>query len=265
MIEEIKYQYGGRGIPFTEKEKLIAIDFENDLKNKFEKYKKPLDKMLMKTDELGNDIPDRDFFGIRSVTRLTRENLILQVRSGLGFEKDFPYFFRTVILKEKYEVEPFLHDWYIFANVNSPKDDFGFDASFWDYLQNLFCEIVIPDIENPKGVNNEMSGSDYEEYCSNILSNAGWKVSITKASNDQGVDIVAEIENLKYCIQCKRYSNPVGNKAVQEVYAGKDHYGGTHSVLVSNAGFTKSAKELAKSLGVILISDIELDKLENYY
>ena len=32
-----------------------------------------------------------------------------------------------------------------------------------------------------------------------------------------------------------------------------------------SAGFTKSAKELAKSLGVILISDIELDKLENYY
>ena len=246
-------------------EKSIANDFENDLIKKFEKYKKPLAEMLLKKDELGNDIPDRDFFGDQSVRKLTRENLILQVRSGLGFEKDFPYFFRTVILREKYEVEPFLHDWYIFANVNNPKNDCGLDACFWEYLEYLFWEIVLEDIDNPKAVNNEMSGSDYEEYCANILSNAGWKVSITKASNDQGVDIVAEIENLKYCIQCKRYSNPVGNKAVQEVYAGKDHYGGTHSVLVSNAGFTKSAKELAKSLGVILISDIELDKLENYY
>ena len=224
----------------------------------------PLDKMLLKKDELGNDIPDRDFFGIRSVMPLTLEHLILQVRSGLGFEKDFPYFFRTVILREKYEVEPFLHDWYIFANVNNPKDDYGFEASFWDYLHNLFWETVIPDIENPKAVNNEMSGSDYEEYCANILSNAGWKVSITKASNDQGVDIVAEIENLKYCIQCKRYSNPVSNKAVQEVYAGKDFYQGTHAVVVSNAGFTKSARDLAKSSGVILISDIELEKLESF-
>ena len=79
-----------------------------------------------------------------------------------------------------------------------------------------------------------------------------------------GVDIVAEIENLKYCIQCKRYSNPVSNKAVQEVYAGKDFYQGTHAVVVSNAGFTKSARDLAKSSGVILISDIELEKLESF-
>ena len=73
-----------------------------------------------------------------------------------------------------------------------------------------------------------------------------------------------EIENLKFCIQCKRYSNPVSNKAVQEVYAGKGFYRGTHAVVLSNAGFTKSARDLAKSSGVILINDIELEKHESF-
>ena len=50
---------------------------------------------------------------------------------------------------------------------------------------------------------------------------AGWNVEQTQASNDQGVDLIARIEDLKVCVQCKRYSNPVGNKAVQEVVLAK--------------------------------------------
>ena len=71
-----------------------------------------------------------------------------------------------------------------------------------------------------------------------------WIAEQTQASNDQGVDLIAQIEDLKVCIQCKRYSNPVANKAVQEVIAGKAFYNGTHAVVVSNAGFTKAAKAL---------------------
>ena len=41
-------------------------------------------------------------------------------------------------------------------------------------------------------------------------------------------------------------------------------YGDTHSVVVSNAGFTKSAKELAEAAGVILISDMQLENLEDF-
>ena len=72
------------------------------------------------------------------------------------------------------------------------------------------------------------------------------------------------ISDLKICIQCKRYSSPVGNKAVQEIIADKQFYGGTHAFVVSNAGFTKSAETPAKKTGVILISDIELGNLEDY-
>jgi len=108
-----------------------------------------------------------------------------------------------------------------------------------------------------------LSGVDYEEYCAMILKDAGWEVETTVASGDQGVDLIAMIDDIRVCIQCKRYSKPVGNKAVQEIAAGMTHWNGTHAVVVSNAGFTKAAQRLAESTGVFLLSDMELENLEN--
>ena len=115
------------------------------------------------------------------------------------------------------------------------------------------------------GKNKEHSnGREYEIFCGNLLKEAGWDVKMTNESNDQGVDLIASIENFKVCIQCKRYSSPVGNKGVQEIIAGTLFYEGTHSVVVSSAGFTKSAMKLAKKAGVILLSDEDLEDLEDF-
>ena len=109
-----------------------------------------------------------------------------------------------------------------------------------------------------------MSGEEYEEYCKYILKQKGWEVNLTPKSGDRGVDLIASKKYLKVCIQCKRYSKPVGNKAVQEIFTGKQYYDGSHGVLVSNAGFTKSAKSLALKTEIILLSDINLKSLEAY-
>jgi HJR/Mrr/RecB family endonuclease len=67
---------------------------------------------------------------------------------------------------------------------------------------------------------------------------------------------------LSIAIQCKHYSQPVGNKAVQEVYSGKDFYNTDIAVVVTNNEFTKSAKELASSLDVLLIHHSELKEFD---
>ena len=113
------------------------------------------------------------------------------------------------------------------------------------------------------GFRENMSGDEYEKYCKNILKQRGWIVELTPKSGDQGVDLIATKEYLKVCIQCKRYSKPVGNKAIQEIFTGKQFYSGSHGVLVSNAGFTKSAKSLASKTGIILLSDENLMNLES--
>ena len=110
---------------------------------------------------------------------------------------------------------------------------------------------------------NSMDGVEYEQYCKELLEDAGWEVDETPTTGDQGVDLIASIEDLRVCIQCKCFAKPVGNKAVQEIAAGKTHWEGTHAVVVAKSGFTKAAKQLAESTDVILLNDIELGDLEN--
>ncbi|MCV2864837.1 restriction endonuclease [Defluviimonas sp. WL0075] len=59
-------------------------------------------------------------------------------------------------------------------------------------------------------------------------------------------------------IQTKLYSSPASNKAVQEAHAGKIHYGLDKAAVLSSAGFTASATDLAKSTGVILLSQYDI-------
>lgn len=70
-----------------------------------------------------------------------------------------------------------------------------------------------------------MDGHTFEYFCAEVLSLNGFSdVEVTQGSRDQGVDIIAYKDDIKYGIQCKCYSSDIGNKAVQEVYAGKNFY-----------------------------------------
>lgn len=98
-----------------------------------------------------------------------------------------------------------------------------------------------------------MTGEDFETYIAMILQRIGYgNIQLTKGSGDQGVDIIAEKDGMKYAFQCKRYDKPVGNKAVQEVFAGKFFYHCHAAVVVTNNYFTQSAKDLAHENGVVL-------------
>ena len=98
-----------------------------------------------------------------------------------------------------------------------------------------------------------MDGHTFERYCANVLAENGFRnVQVTQGSGDQGVDIIAYKEDIKYGIQCKCYASDIGNRAVQEVFAGKAFYQCHVGVVLTNRYFTKSAIELASRNGVIL-------------
>lgn len=80
---------------------------------------------------------------------------------------------------------------------------------------------------------------------------------------DQGVDVIAEKNGLRVAIQCKLYSKPVGNKAVQEIAAGKVHQQAHYGAVVTNGSFTISAKELAATNGIRLLHYTDLPQLES--
>lgn len=107
-----------------------------------------------------------------------------------------------------------------------------------------------------------MDGNDFEQFCAYLLIKNGFQeVSITQASNDQGIDIVAEKDGVRYGIQCKRYSNDIGNHAVQEAFAGAKFYDCHVAAVLTNRFFTRQAKELAAKNRVLLW---DRDTLELY-
>ena len=102
-----------------------------------------------------------------------------------------------------------------------------------------------------------MNGYEYEYACAEYLRRKGFSdVRVTKASGDQGADILARRRKITYAIQCKYYAKPVGNKAVQEVYAGATYYGCDRAMVITNQTFTRGARELADSLGVELLPGV---------
>ena len=108
----------------------------------------------------------------------------------------------------------------------------------------------------------EMEGHDFEYYCADLLKKRGFvDVTVTKGSGDYGVDVLAEKDGVTYGIQCKAYATPVGVKAVQEAYAGKEYYDRMVGAVLTNQYFTKPAVEAAKKLKILLWDRGYLDSM----
>lgn len=106
-------------------------------------------------------------------------------------------------------------------------------------------------------------GSIFEGECADALRRLGFSVEQVGATGDQGADLIATKDELSYVIQCKNYSAGVGNAAVQQCFSAKIHYSCDYAVVCSNAEYTRSARELAASTGVLLISFDMLPELES--
>lgn len=104
-------------------------------------------------------------------------------------------------------------------------------------------------------------GHEFEYWVAEALRKFGWEATVTKGSGDQGIDVVAKQGSYSIGIQCKRYSGTVGNKAVQEAYSGRKYFDLNVAGVLTNALFTKSAKELAEATGVLLISPEDIPNL----
>lgn len=99
----------------------------------------------------------------------------------------------------------------------------------------------------------EMDGREFEFFCARLLEQNGFlDVEVTKGSGDYGIDVLAEKDGVTYAIQCKRYEEPVGVKAVQEAYAGREFYDRMVGAVMTNQYFTEPAVAAAKKLKILL-------------
>lgn len=132
--------------------------------------------------------------------------------------------------------------------------------------------ILVPDVETAKqlcyqskpsrqwsmvSVNtvgiDSMDGHDFEYWCASLLEKLGFAdVEVTPGSGDQGVDILAKKDGIKYAVQCKCYSSDLGNTPIQEVHAGKAMYNCHVGAVMTNRHFTAGGRQLAEATGVLL-------------
>jgi HJR/Mrr/RecB family endonuclease len=163
-------------------------------------------------------------------------NHYLDVRGSLGYERYFPAskLNKTFWALVK-RLEALFKNYYRF-NKDKIKDEIDF---------------------------NKLSGVEFEAYVGKVFKNQGFDVRGTKKTGDQGADLIAKKGKNTIIIQVKRYRGSVGNKAVQEVVSAIKHYRGTEGWVVTNSKFTKSAKYLAQSNDVKLVSGWELKKKIN--
>ena len=105
---------------------------------------------------------------------------------------------------------------------------------------------------------------EFEDYVAELWSKKGWDTKVTKSSQDKGIDIIAEkndIYSKKTLIQVKRYSedNKVTSKQIQQYSSLKYQEENVDEVIiVTTSSFTSNARQLAKKLNVKLIDGEKL-------
>lgn len=108
----------------------------------------------------------------------------------------------------------------------------------------------------------ELDGHEFEYFCADLLRKKGFEeVEVTKGSGDYGIDVLAEKDGVTYAIQCKRYQDPVGVKAIQEAFSGREYYDRMVGAVMTNQYFTSPAVEAAKKLKILLWDRGYLDSM----
>jgi HJR/Mrr/RecB family endonuclease len=125
-------------------------------------------------------------------------------------------------------------------------------------FKKLITNLTINQIDALKGV-------EFEKFLCDFFDYLGYKSSTTTATGDNGIDILARIGHNSIGIQAKLYYNHnVGNKAIQEVFAGKSFYNVKYSIVCTNSYFSQPAKILAIQLKVGLMDrDTLISMLNN--
>jgi restriction system protein len=124
-------------------------------------------------------------------------------------------------------------------------------------------EQVVRDRPAFDSFSDKMTPVEFEAFCAEQLRQSGWDAHVTRQSRDQGVDVIAEKNGLRIVLQCKLYSAPVGNKAVQEAVAARAFEQAHYCAVVSNSSYTSAAEQLASTNKVLLLHYSDLKQIES--
>lgn len=107
-----------------------------------------------------------------------------------------------------------------------------------------------------------LNGEEFEELIAALFRNMGLNASVTQRSRDGGIDIIAttgqSIFSGKYLVQCKRWTKPVGEPTVRELYGVVSSERANKGILITTASFTDDAHRFASGKPLELIDREQL-------
>jgi HJR/Mrr/RecB family endonuclease len=113
---------------------------------------------------------------------------------------------------------------------------------------NNICAIDLATIDR-------MTGHEFEQYISQLMTQQGYYTKVTKGSGDNGVDIIAEFNGVRWAVQCKRQVNNVSPDAIRDVVAATQStlFNCSRSMVVTNNYYSKASTQYGKSTKCVLI------------
>lgn len=101
--------------------------------------------------------------------------------------------------------------------------------------------------------------ADFEWIAQRFLLDSGWKrAEVVGGSGDLGADVIGWGDGEKIVVQAKRHSGSVSRQAVSDARAAARHFEADESMVITTGRFTSDARELANSVGCVLIGRSDL-------
>ena len=170
--------------------------------------------------------------------------------------RNFGEGYNTTFFVKLMNEQGFALDKSIYSSVSQIREKLRLDSFEKSLLQE----------KNKKEINLDlMGGHEFELFLGMLFQKMGFKVINTKLSGDQGADLIIERFGEKTAVQAKRYSNAVGNGAIQEIIPAKNHYKCDKALVITTSYFTKGAMELAQSNNVELWDRNKLKEMIKRY
>lgn len=208
---------------------------------------------------------------------------ILLLKRGIGYLQG-KYVDKALARKRCNKAEPKInhssntqfHNTENIPQTKSANSDIADESPWLQKRRQYYYQRYGVDVCNIYNVNGEilshlssiefLEGYTFEYFCADLLKDSGFSdVEVTPGSGDQGADIIAQKDEIRYAIQCKHkddpYSTKFGNKPIQEVYTGMSFYKCDRGVVLTNGYFSEGGKNAAFATGVELWDRDELLQL----
>ena len=107
-----------------------------------------------------------------------------------------------------------------------------------------------------------LSDLELEKLAEQVYKRLGYAVQHVGQTGDHGVDVLLINPNhQKEIVQCKQWSKPVGEATLRDLYGAMMHDQAVRGWLWAPRGFSGPAKAWAKGKPIVLVDDVEIDRL----